>query len=133
MLQRIANQHCRHCEQTEGCQIVHWMLVMAREQRLGPAMVHDRYMIVHGPMAGNGRAYAESALAWLATLRDQWRWLELNPQRTQDRRVCLWLESRGLVPMFWQHTHRYGVPVSSFGGYDPASKTHAGQAPRRER
>lgn len=49
---------------------------------------------------------------------------QFDRQAGQDRRIAVWCEANGMVPMLYRITQKYGVPVFSSGGFDSLTSKH---------
>lgn len=49
---------------------------------------------------------------------------QIDRQSGQERRLVVWCEAGGMVPMLTTTAHKYGIPVVSSGGFDSLTSKH---------
>jgi hypothetical protein len=61
---------------------------------------------------------------FLDSIRYQAEFFTLDRQEGQDRRVYIWCEAAGMIPMVEKFAHKYSVPIASSGGFASTYATH---------
>jgi hypothetical protein len=81
------------------------------------AIRDDGFTVSGGPGWDNVEQFLES-------LARQARYLELDRQRGQRRRLAIWCEASGMVPQLARIADPFGIAVYSSGGFDSLTDKH---------
>jgi hypothetical protein len=96
------------------CELVDPRLPAGGRMLLFDAIRDDKF--IHSqPQAYDGADhFFKNARAWA-------KHLKLDRQKGQPRRLVVWCEAKGMIPMLERLVHAFGIPVLSSGGVDSIS------------